>query len=128
MGQKKFISKRFFLNPDGDGVAAACAHASVDFRIERSGVNKYPAMDVDVSISLSDCNRQIHLEFDVWLGGDRKQALKALREKRKKLARLKEVVDAFVAGATEAYDFVEANLDEYLAHYKRVAEAKKKEP
>lgn len=127
-GIKNFLKKRFFLNPTGEGVAAASARVSTNFRIEPRNFTKYPGLDVDANISISDCNRQICLEFDIWLHGDRREVRKELREKRKKLARLKQIVDEFVEATSKAYDFVEENLDEYFEQYKRVEDAKKKQP
>lgn len=122
---KKFLSKRYFLNPK-EGVAAAAANASVNYRIKRSNINKYPALDVDASLSISDCNRQVHLEFDVWLGGDEKEARRTLKDRRAKLERLRQIVDEFVAQTTKAYDFVEQNMDEYFKLYKEADENQKR--
>lgn len=127
MSNKKLLQKRYFLNPNGDGVAAASARVALTYRVKRTNARNYPACEVDATLSLSDCNRQIHLEFDLWPSGDRKGMLRDLNARRTKLARLKAVVDEFVTSTLSAYDFVEEHLDEYVAAYAAAKAAEKKE-
>lgn len=120
MTQKNFGRKRYFLNPK-DGVAAGSFHIVVDHRIKGS---KWPCLEVDASLRLSDCHRQINLEFDVWLDDEKKKALANLKDRRKKLQHLQNIVNEFVEKTTAAYDYLESHLDEYIVARKKHNEKK----
>lgn len=123
--KKKFGEKRAFLNPK-EGVAAAWYYATVEHEPNPKGKNRWPTLDLDCSMELSDCNRQIHLDFDVW-ASDKAKTLREIREKRAKVARLQEVINGFAESANEALDYVEDHLDAYFEAYaKKTAENKNK--
>jgi len=121
--QKKFGDKRYFLNPK-EGVAAASWSVTVDNNISRK--DHYPGIDAEASLTISDCTRQINLEFETWLGDDIKEAKKVLDDRRIKLTRLKSIVDEFVTAAEKAYDYIEDRLPEYEKAMKEYEEKKKK--
>jgi hypothetical protein len=106
--KKNFGKKRAFLNPR-TGVAAASYDVSLSF-IDRKKHGPY--MDVGASIQLADCDRKISLEFDLW-ESDPKAMVTELKARRQKLARLKEIIDGFVAATEAAYDTLEECLPEY---------------
>jgi len=105
---RKQTNKRFFLNPK-EGVAAA----SFEVTFMKDFEGKWPKLDVEASITISDCNRQISLEFEVWNPDDKKEAKRVIRERRAKLKRLKQILDEFVVATNAAYDEMEESLDEY---------------
>lgn len=122
--KKKFGNKRFFLNPK-DGVAAASFNVEAGF--DDGGVKGgWPSLEVESNLSMSDCNRQISLDFDLWLGDDKRDALQTIKERRAKLARFKQIVDRFVEDTTAAYEFAEEHLDDYIKARKAYAANKKK--
>tara|TARA_R110000822_G_scaffold8487_4_gene33314 strand:- start:51 stop:428 length:378 start_codon:yes stop_codon:yes gene_type:complete len=121
--QKKFGDKRYFLNPK-EGVAAASWSVHVENNIKRR--DYCPGIDAEASLTISDCTRQINLEFETWLGDDIKDAKRILFERRLKLARLKSVVDEFVTATEKAYDYIEDRLPEYEKAMKEYEEQQKK--
>tara|TARA_R110002096_G_scaffold401053_1_gene597821 strand:+ start:891 stop:1265 length:375 start_codon:yes stop_codon:yes gene_type:complete len=121
--KKKFGDKRYFLNPK-EGVAAASFSVHVDNNIKRR--DYCPSIDAEASLTISDCTRQINLEFETWLGDDIKEAKKVLDDRRIKLTRLKGIVDEFVTAAEKAYDYIEDRLPEYEKAMKEFEEQKKK--
>lgn len=124
MAKKKFGNKRYFLNPK-DGVAAASFDVEASYNL-KPDKDRWPSLDVEGTLSLSDCNRQIRLEFDVWTSDSKTESLKTLKDRRKKLERLKNIVLQFVDSANAAYDFLENKLDEYHRVRNIVKDKKKK--
>ncbi len=120
--KKKFGKKRYFLNPK-DGVAAASFSVEVGVEL---GSKKYewPSIDASSSLSLSDCTRQIYLEFDIWASSTKTKTLKTIRERREKIKRLQAVVNEFADATNKSYDYIESQLD---AYHKAYAKQEKKE-
>ena len=107
--------KRYFLNP-GEGIAAASFEVSLYKDLDRQYKHTKepdPTLHVEASISLSDCSRQINLEFEIWNPEDKKEAKKVLRRQRAKLKRFKQIVDDFVEATSSAYDEMDKSLNEY---------------
>lgn len=122
--KKKFGKKRYFLDPK-EGVSAASFSVEVDVSIIPKGKKMWPTLDVDAGLQLSDGNHQVYLEFDVWVG-DNVKTLKDIREKRIRLLRLQDIVNNFVEATNESYDYLESQLDDYHAAYKKREAQKKK--
>ncbi len=120
--KKKFGKKRYFLNAD-EGVAAASFNVEVEADIAPKK-DYWPTIDMSSGIQLSDCSRQISLEFDIWISDKKIKTLKNIRERRAKLQRLKDIVNEFAEATNEAYDYLESQLDAYHQAY---AEKEKKE-
>tara|TARA_R110000824_G_C14932731_1_gene648950 strand:+ start:15 stop:377 length:363 start_codon:yes stop_codon:yes gene_type:complete len=108
--QKKLGNKRYFINPK-EGVAAASFDVSITDDINKK--KGYPNLDLEATLTLSDCNRQISLDFETWLGKDIKEAKKVIKDRRLKLTRLKKIVDEFVAVTERGYAHIESRLPEY---------------
>lgn len=109
--EKKFGKQRIFLNPK-DGVAAASSVARVVDNIKSKNI-RWPSIEAECSIELSDCNRQISLEFGLWLHDTKRENVKEIKELRAKLKRLQDLVNNFADATNVAYDYVEARLDAY---------------
>jgi len=107
MKKKKFANKRSFLNPK-EGVAAISFNVYVEDNLDSK--RSYPSLDVEASVTISDCNRQINLEFDTWRPGTEAETRKLLKARRTKLDRLKKLLDEFIASTEAAYDYVEKRL------------------
>ncbi len=109
----KSTYKRYFLNPD-EGIAAASF--AVDLRKDMHRWRECkpdPQLYLEASIELSDCSRQINLEFEIWPDDDKKETRKLLKQRRAKLKKLKQIVDDFVQATSSAYDEIDKSLDEY---------------
>jgi len=119
--KKKFGKKRYFLNPK-EGVEAASFNVEVEEDLN-SKKTRWPYLDNDVSLEISDCDGQIVVGCNVWVEGSKKRTLASLKERRAKVKRLQEIVDAFAESALESFDYMESRLDDYYKAY----DAKKKE-
>lgn len=108
MARSRYGKRRFFLNTD-QGVAAA----SFNVDVADNSNKEWPTLDVTSSISMSDCHRQITLEFDLFASKDKKENRAALRRQRKKLERLRLILDEFIEATSKAYDHFENSLDGY---------------
>lgn len=121
--KKKLGNKRYFINPR-EGVAAASFDVSITDDIDKK--EGYPNLDLEATLTLSDCNRQISLDFETWLGSDIKEAKRVIKDRRFKLARLKRIVDEFAAAAERGYAHIESRLSEYEKAVKEYDNKKKK--
>lgn len=108
--------KRTFLNPR-EGMAAIQASVRI------SEGDDY--VNVDSGLTVSDCSRQINLDFEVW---DSSRDKSYLRERRRKIALFREVVNAYLDATEKAYDELESKLEEkHKAKLKKEKERKAKE-
>lgn len=107
--------KRTFLNPR-EGMAAIQASVRI------SEGDDY--INVDSSLTISDCNRQINLDFEVW---DSSQDKSYLRERRKKMDLFRKVINGYLDATEEAYNELEGKLEEkHKAKLKKEKEKAKK--
>ena len=104
--EKKLGNKRCFLNPK-EGIAAINFEVTVTDNLKGGS---YPNLDVEATITLSDCSRQITLEFDTWCGENNRATRKVIKDRRAKLARLKKLLDEFIDCTDKAYDYIEERL------------------
>lgn len=99
MGETVY-SKRQFLNTEEDG-GVAFIRASVG----EATVNNDGYVSFDAELGLSDCNRQISLDFSVY--GQQDSIADEVANLRTKLRRLRSTFAAFDRAVTEQLDFLE---------------------
>ena len=122
--KKKFGKKRYFLNPK-EGVEAASFNVEVEEYLSTKKSN-WPYLHNEASLEINDSDGQIVIDCNVWVGNGKKSTLALLKERRAKVKRLQEIVDAFAESALESFDFMESKLDDYYKAYDTRKKKKKK--
>lgn len=101
MDKPRKAHHREFLNR-GNGMAA------VEYNVEceeyKANGGSKTERSVMADLTLSDCNRQITLDFGVW--SDSKTMVKGRREKARIL---EDAVTAFLYACSDAYDWMESH-------------------
>jgi hypothetical protein len=111
---KKLFKKRAFLNPS-EGIAAFEGNVVLYERED--------SFDLNANLNLTDCNDGICLDFNVWTSS---QASKMVKDYRKKVQRLRKLMNGFLDAVEDGYDTIEQELSEKLTVRKRRTKAKKK--
>ena len=101
MNKPRKTHHRKFLNKDTGMAAVEYTVECEEYENKRS---KKTERNVTADLTLSDCNRQITLDFGVW-GSDPKGHVKSRREK---VRILEEAVIAFLDQCNAAYDWMES--------------------
>ena len=107
-------SRRTFLNPT-ETIAIIKARVEI---FERD-----TNIEVDASLVISDCANNIHLDFDIYESSVTK---KYLRERRKKVALLRKIINDFLDAVDVGYDEIEEKAPAKAAEVKRQKQELKK--
>ncbi|MFE2099547.1 hypothetical protein [Streptomyces sp. NPDC059468] len=116
----RHYSRRFLNNEGHHGLAAVLTEVN-------DGDTDSAFLDFGASVTISDCNRTVTLDFGVYGGTtsdkDRAELRADLKNARAKAALLKAELDAFVGALDEALVDVETELDK---RERKAKKAKKK--
>jgi hypothetical protein len=85
--EKRLLQHRRWLNPPGKGNAFIAASISREVWQPTKGEKR---VDIQADITITDCSRQVTLEFSTWAGTS-----KSVGERIKKLDIMRDVIDAF---------------------------------
>lgn len=96
----KVYSKRQFLNTEEAG-GVAFIKASVS----EASVNPDGYVSFDAELTISDCSRQVTLDFSVYGSAD--NTAESVANVRTKLRRLKQTIAAFEQAVSEQLDWIE---------------------
>ncbi len=94
---------RDWLNRD-HGIAMVASHVTIETR------SKYDSLEVDGSLTIGDCSRQITLDFDLYIhNNDSKvQKRKKIQVLREKMIRMRKYVGGFMDAMDKAIVEAEA--------------------
>jgi hypothetical protein len=106
-----YFKKRLWLNSDPSLRASLLGRVELSYRAakpdSKSKYERNPSYEIDAVLTITDCDRTITLDFDVY-GSGTTQA--DLRERRAKMGRLVNNVVAFGEAYLKALDAYEAQI------------------